>query len=263
MTAPGLFKSLFFALLVLSAGCSKEESRAPAQPSEPPAVAAAPSTPATPTPNNSTPGQGVGTITGKVVFKGTHASGKVTIGKDKEVCGDSKLDPVLVVGSQGEVKNAVIQIADLKRADSVPKEAVLDQVQCEYVPHVLAIPVGATVKIKNSDGILHNVHTFSEKNTPFNRAQPKYLKEISEKFSKPEVVSVRCDVHAWMSGWIVVTESPFYDVTSADGSFKLESVPVGKYTLEVWHETLGKTTQSVEVKLAEVTNVTFEFQMKK
>ncbi|MGZ9157220.1 MAG: hypothetical protein ACXW6J_28385 [Candidatus Binatia bacterium] len=263
MTASRWFNNLLTVLVVLSAGCSKEESRAPAQPSEPPAVAAAPSTPATPTPNNSTPGQGVGTITGKVVFKGTVASGKVTIGKDKEVCGDSKLDPVLVVGSQGEVKNAVIQIADLKRADSVPKEAVLDQVQCEYVPHVLAIPVGATVKIKNSDGILHNVHTFSEKNTPFNRAQPKYLKEISEKFSKPEVVSVRCDVHAWMSGWIVVTESPYYDVTSADGSFKLESVPVGKYTLEVWHETLGKTTQSVEVKLAEVTNVTFEFQMKK
>ncbi len=264
MTTSRWFKKLLAVLMVLSAGCSKEESRAPAKPSEPPAGAAAsPSASATSTPNNSTPGHGVGTITGKVVFKGTHASGKVTIGKDKEVCGDSKLDPVLVVGSQGEVKNAVIQIADLKQAVSMPKEAVIDQVKCEYVPHVLAIPVGATVKIKNSDGILHNVHTFSEKNSPFNRAQPKYLKEISEKFSKPEVVSVRCDVHAWMSGWIVVTESPFYYVTSADGSFKLESVPVGKYTLEVWHETLGKTTQSVEVKLGEVTNVTFEFQMKK
>jgi plastocyanin len=263
MSASRWFKKLLPVLLVLSAGCSKEESHAPAKPSEPPPAAAAPSAPATPTPNNSTPGQGVGTITGKVVFKGTHASGKVTIGKDKEVCGDSKLDPVLVVGSQGEVKNAVIQIADLKQAVSMPKEAVLDQVQCEYVPHVLAIPVGATVKVKNSDGILHNVHTFSEKNAPFNRAQPKYLKEIREKFSKPEVVSVRCDVHAWMSGWIVVTESPFYDVTSAAGGFKLESVPVGKYTLEVWHETLGKATQSVEVKLGEVTNVTFEFQMKK
>ncbi|MGZ9243586.1 MAG: carboxypeptidase regulatory-like domain-containing protein, partial [Candidatus Binatia bacterium] len=212
---------------------------------------------------NSNPGAGVGTITGKVVFKGTHVRGKVAMGKDKEVCGDSKLDPVLVVGSQGEVKNAVIQIADLKQAVSVPKEAVLDQLKCEYVPHVLAIPVGATVKIKNSDGILHNVHTFSEKNSPFNRAQPKFLKEISEKFTKPEVISVRCDVHGWMSGWIVVTESPFYDVTSADGSFKLGSVPVGKYTLEVWHETLGKTTHPVEVKSGEATNVTFEFQMKK
>ena len=263
MTASRWFKKLLPVLMLLSASCSKEERREPVNSSEPPAVAAAPSTPATPPPNNSTPRQGVGTITGKVVFKGTHASGKVAIGKDKEVCGDSKLDPVLVIGSQGEVKNAVIQIADMKQAVSVPKEVVFDQLKCEYVPHVLAIPVGATVKIKNSDGILHNVHTFSEKNSPFNRAQPKYLQEISEKFTKPEVVSVRCDVHGWMSGWIVVSESAFYYVTSADGSFKLESVPVGKYTLEVWHETLGRATQSVEVKLAEVTNVTFEFQMKK
>jgi len=265
MTTSGGVIKLLAVLMVLSAGCSKEESRVPSNPSDPPAGAAAsPSASATATPNNSTPGHGVGTITGKVVFKGTHAPGKVTIGKDKEVCGDSKLDPVLVVGSQGEVKNAVIQIADLKQTVGVPKEeAVIDQVKCEYMPHVLAIPAGATVKIKNSDGILHNVHSVSEKNSPFNRAQPKYLKEISEKFVHPEVISLRCDVHGWMSGWIVITESPFYDVTAADGSFKLESVPVGKYTLEVWHETLGKTTQSVEVKLGEVTHVTFEFQMKK
>jgi hypothetical protein len=52
-------------------------------------------------------------------------------------------------------------------------------------------------------------------------------------------------------------------VTAADGSLKMENVPVGKYPLDVWQETLGKTSQSVEVKSGEVTNVTFEFQMKK
>ena len=115
----------------------------------------------------------------------------------------------------------------------------------------------------NSDGILHNVHTLSEKNPPFNRAQPKYLKEISEKFAKAEIIPVRCDVHGWMSGWIVVTDNPYHDVTPADGRFKFDSVPVGKYTLEFWHEALGKATQQVEVKINEVANVTFEFQMKK
>lgn len=249
---------LLVILLISAAGCSKEESRAPVKPVEAPAPAA----PAVPE-SSSSPGQGVGTITGKVVFKGTFTASKVAISKDKEACGDAKLDPSLVIGSQGEIQNAVIQIADLKRPGGPPKEAELDQVKCEYTPHVLAIPVGSTVKIKNSDGILHNVHSFSEKNTPFNRAQPKYLKEISEKFTKPEVISLRCDVHGWMSAWIVVTDSPFYDVTGADGGFKLENVPVGKYSLDVWHETLGKTTQSVEVKSGEVTNVTFEFQLKK
>jgi hypothetical protein len=89
------------------------------------------------------------------------------------------------------------------------------------------------------------------------------MKEISEKFANPEIIAVRCDVHGWMNAWIIVTENPFYDVTPADGAFKFDSVPVGKYTLEVWHETLGKATQQVEIKTNEVTNVTFEFQMKK
>lgn len=249
------FTGLLATLLILAGGCSKDESRAPAKPVDAPAPVAPES--------SSSPGQGVGAITGKVIFKGSYTAGKVAISKDKEVCGDAKLDPGLVTGAQGEIKNAVIQIADLKRPGGAPKDAVLDQVKCEYTPHVLALPVGSTVKIKNSDGILHNVHSFSEKNPPFNRAQPKYLKEIAEKFTKAEVISLRCDVHGWMSGWIVVTDSPFYDVTGADGGFKMENVPVGKYSLDVWHETLGKTSQSVEVKSGEVTNVTFEFQLKK
>jgi plastocyanin len=244
-------------MLPMLASCSKEQEPQSAKPAEPAPVAP------TALPSQSAPGQGAGTITGRVVFKGTHTPGKVPIGKDKEVCGDTKLDPTLSVGNQGEVKNAVIQISDLVQGKAPAKETVLDQAKCEYAPHVLVIPTGATVKIKNSDGILHNVHTRSEKNPPFNRAQPKFMKEISEKFTKPEIIPVRCDVHGWMSGWIVVTDNPFYEVTPADGRFKFDSVPVGKYTLEVWHETLGKATQQVEIKTNEVTNVTFEFQMKK
>ena len=249
---------ILLAALPLLGNCSKEPKNVPAKASEdaPPSVA-------TPEPSKSSPGEGVGTITGKVVFTGTYAAGKTAISKDREVCGDTKLDSSLVVGKQGELKNAVIQIGDLKQGKSPVKEVELDQLKCEYVPHVAVVPTGGTVKIKNSDGILHNVHSISEKNTPFNRAQPKFMKEIKETFTKPEIVQLRCDVHGWMSGWIVVTEKPFFDVTEADGTFKFDSVPVGKYTLEVWHEILGKTTQQVEVKLGEVINVTFEFQMKK
>ena len=120
---------------------------------------------------------------------------------------------------------------------------------------------GATVKIKNSDGILHNVHTLSKANTPFNRAQPKFLKELSETFAKPEIIPVRCDVHGWMSGWILVTDNVFHDVSQADGGFKLVDVPAGKYTLDAWHEELGAATQQVEIKAGETLNI--EFQLKK
>src|SRR5690349_18600104 len=135
---------ILLASLPLLGSCSKEPKSEPAKPLEPPSTA-------TPEPSKSSPGEGVGTITGKVVFTGTYAAGKTAISKDREVCGDTKLDSSLVVGKQGELKNAVIQIGDLKQGKSPAKEVELDQLQCEYVPHVAVVPTGGTVKIKNSD----------------------------------------------------------------------------------------------------------------
>jgi plastocyanin len=205
-----------------------------------------------------------GTINGRVVFKGKHVPAKLAVGKDQDVCGKSVADSSLIVGAQGQVKNAVVQIADIRQGKTAAvNEAVLDQLKCEFVPRVLAIPAGTTVKIRNSDGILHNIHTFSKENPAFNRAQPKYLKEISETFSKAEIIAVRCDVHGWMGGWIFVAPNPYNYLTAADGAFNLTGVPAGKYTLEVWHETLGKKSQQVEVKAGETSSVNFEFEGKK
>ena len=205
-----------------------------------------------------------GTISGHVVFKGHHAPAMLAVCKDKDICGTSIQDPRLIVGARGEVKNAVVRIRDLPHGESAPvKEAILDQRKCAFVPHVLAIIAGTAVKVTNSDGILNNIHTLSEDNPSFNRAQPKYLKEVTEIFSKPEIISVRCDVHGWMGGWIFVAANPYFDVSAADGTFKLTEVPAGKYTLEVWHETLGKQTQQVEVRVGEWAKVHFEFQAKK
>lgn len=247
-------------LSMVASGCSKDEQRP--TPAKASATTKAEPSAAAP-PGNATAAQGNGTIAGRVVFKGTHAPGKLSVGKDKEVCGDAKQDPTLIVGGDGGVRNAVIQIAGLNQGKSPAKEAELDQAKCEYVPHVLVVPTGGKVKIKNSDGILHNVHTLSKENAPFNRAQPKFMKELSETFAKPEIIPVRCDVHGWMSGWIVVTDNVFYDVSQADGTIKLADVPTGKYSLEVWHEKLGKAMREVEVKTGETVNVTFEFQAKK
>ena len=254
MRAKKIIAAITILLLGTVTSCSRDEERA--TPAKGAASSAAPS-------GGAAPSQGKGTIAGKVVFKGSHAPGKLSVGKDKEVCGDAKQDPTLLVGADGGVRNAVVQIAGLSQGKTPAKEAELDQAKCEYVPHVLVVSTGATVKIKNSDGILHNVHTLSKQNAPFNRAQPKFMKELSETFAKPEIIPVRCDVHGWMSGWIVVTDNVFYDVSQADGSFQLTGVPVGKYTLEAWHEELGTATQQVDIKPGETLNVIFEFQIKK
>lgn len=201
-----------------------------------------------------------GSISGTVKFKGTApAPKKLDVSKDKEVCGKSpKVDQSLVVNN-GNLANAVVTITDIKTGKKIDaKKVTLDQKGCEYQPHVLAFPVGTTVEILNPDGILHNVHSYSKANSPFNMAQPKFKKTLDVKIDKPEAIEVKCDVHGWMQGWLVATESPYVAVTDNSGNFKLTDVPAGNYTVEVWHEKLGKNTQKVTVKGKEDAKVSFE-----
>ena len=201
-----------------------------------------------------------GSVSGTVKFKGTApAPKKLEVSKDKEVCGKSpKVDQSLVVNN-GNLANAVVTITDIKSGKKIDaKKVTLDQKGCEYQPHVLAFPVGTTVEILNPDGILHNVHSYSKVNSPFNMAQPKFKKTLDVKIDKPEAIEVKCDVHGWMQGWLVATPTPYVAVTDNSGNFKMTDVPAGTYTVEIWHEKLGKNTQKVTVKAKEDAKVSFE-----
>jgi plastocyanin len=205
-----------------------------------------------------------GSVSGTVKFKGTApAPKKLDVSKDKEVCGKSpKVDQSLVVNN-GNLANAVVTITDIKTGKKIDtKKVTLDQKGCEYQPHVLAFPVGSTVEILNPDGILHNVHSYSKVNSPFNMAQPKFKKTLDVKIEKPEAIEVKCDVHGWMQGWLVATPTPYVAVTDNSGNFKLTDVPAGTYTVEVWHEKLGKNTQKVTVKAKEDAKVSFDLAAK-
>jgi len=205
-----------------------------------------------------------GSISVAVKFKGTPPTPKkLEVTKDKEVCGKTaKTDPSLIV-SGGNLVNAVVYISDIKKGKKMdPAKVVLDQKECEYHPHVLAFPVGSTVEILNPDGILHNIHSYSKVNAAFNMAQPKFKKTLTVKIDKPETIHVQCDVHGWMSGWLVAVDNPYVGVTGNDGVVKLTDVPPGTYTVEIWHETLGKQTQKVTVKAKEDAKVAVEMAKK-
>jgi hypothetical protein len=209
-----------------------------------------------------------GTITGVVKFAGAPpAVKKLSVDKDKEVCakGD-KVSEDLIVSGNKEIKNAVLSLTDIKSGKKleVQKVPVLDQNGCMFVPHMLLVPAKSSVDILNSDGILHNMHTYPTQNVnqAINKAQPKFKPKMSEKFEKPEVIKVQCDVHGWMTAWIVVHDHPYYSVTDGKGQFKLTDVPPGTYTLEVWHETLGKQSQKVTVKPKEEVKASFELSKK-
>ncbi len=204
--------------------------------------------------------QGGGTIVGEVKLSGTPPAPKVVkVNKDVEVCGQEK-KIVDVGGSGGGLANATVSVAGAK-APKPAKKPVLDQKGCEFRPEIVVMAPGE-LEILNSDGVLHNIHTFSTANPSINKAQPKFKKTMTEKFEKPEVIKVQCDAHSWMHGFIVVTESPT-GVTDDKGSFKIENVPPGKHKVEIWHPVLGKQSKEVEVKAGQEAKVTFELAAKK
>src|ERR1043165_8623997 len=197
--------------------------------------------------------QGGGTIEAEVKYNGAPVIEKLKGKKDVEKCGNEAVVEKVVVGGNKGLANAVVSVPDAKGAPTAKKIAV-DQHGCKFVPHVVATTPGE-VDFKNSDDILHNLHTYSTANPSINKAQPKFKKVMAEKFEKPEIIKITCDVHSWMLGWIAVMPNPYFGVTDSNGVTKIENVPPGKYKVQAWHETLGKQEKDVEVKAGQTAKV--------
>ena len=204
--------------------------------------------------------QGGGTVEVEVKYNGAPVVETLKVNKDTEKCGtEAKLEKVVVGGGKG-LANAVVSVPGAK-GSGPGKKAVVDQKGCAFHPRVVAMTPGE-LELKNSDDILHNIHTYSTANPTINKAQPKFKKTMTEKFEKPEVIKLTCDVHSWMLGWVAVVPTPYFGVTDQNGTVKIDNVPAGKQTVEIWHEQLGKQTKDVEVKAGQTTKVSVEMTKK-
>jgi plastocyanin len=202
--------------------------------------------------------QGGGTVEVDVKYNGAPQVEKLKVNKDTEKCGTETTIEKVVVGSNKGLANVVASAPNAKGAKAV--KGVIDQHGCKFQPHVVLMTPGE-IEVKNSDDILHNIHTYSTANAAINKAQPKFKKTMTEKFEKPEMIKVTCDVHSWMLGWVAVVPGPAA-VTDGNGVAKIENVPAGKQKIEVWHEVLGKQDKEVEVKAGQTTKVSFEMKGK-
>ena len=213
----------------------------------------------------------VGSVSGAVTYKGqAPAPRKLKVDKDLEVCGEHAVySEELIVSKTGGLKNVVVQVVGAEGEVKTTKPAArpsIAQKGCLFIPHVQVIPAGTRMNILNEDGIAHNVHTLSVDNPSFNLQQPGARKRIVTKkrdFTIPEIIPMKCDIHGWMKAWIVVVDHPYHAVTDDDGSFKIPGIPAGTYTVEFWHETLGKQTQEITVKAGADTEANVAFKPKK
>jgi hypothetical protein len=196
-----------------------------------------------------------GTLKGRVLFEGTPPPPEqIEVKSDIPTCGTVKEVRKISLGKEQGVAHAVVKIAGAQGTLEA-KKGTLDQVNCEFVPHVQVLPVGSTLTLTSSDPVLHNSHGFYEDGaTAFNVAVPFAGVEVPEKLEKPGTIKLRCDAgHTWMSAYVVVTDQPFSAVTDADGNFTIENVPLGDYELEIWHEWLGVHREPIRVKGGEET----------
>ena len=208
------------------------------------------------------------TITGTVTFDGKPPTlTPLTMDADP-ACAKKHTGPVpnemLTLGSGNTMGSVMVWVSKGLPAGKTwpaPKTPVtLDQVGCQYKPHVMGIMVGQAYRILNSDGILHNIHTLPKVNRAFNSAMPAERKEATTTFDKEEAIfHIKCDVHPWMSAWIGVFTHPFFSVTSADGKFTLSGLDPGTYEITAWHERLGMQTASITVGANDTKTQSFKF----
>ena len=143
-----------------------------------------------------------------------------------------------------------------KKFDAPKDPVVIDQRKMAFSPHVVAVQQGTTVEFLNSDPVGHNVYWPSisgNKKLAHNLGTwPKGEKKPFQ-FNDVGVASLLCNVHPEMSGYVVVTPTPYFAVTDKDGNFEIKNIPAGKYTLKTWSEDGKPTTQAVDVSGATAT----------
>jgi plastocyanin len=137
------------------------------------------------------------------------------------------------------VEDAVVYVLvapDASRKRSAP--ATVDQLKQEFVPYVLAVETGTAVTFPNNDNTRHHVYSFS---SPKKFELPLYIGTPAAPvvFDKPGVVALGCNIHDWMSAYVLVLETPHFALTDADGVATLADLPPGEVAVEVWHPTLA------------------------
>lgn len=208
------------------------------------------------------PSFSTGTLRGTVRLTGTQIPDPALIENttDPEICGRVQRRQDLVVHRENRgIANVIVSLRSVpaeKIPPSQPDRLVLDNRDCQFVPHVAVLSVGSTIEAVSHDPVLHTVHFYGALER--NLALPDKSATMTVTAGEPGMIAVLCDAHGWMKAYIRVDSHPFHAVTDAEGTFVIENIPVGSYELDVWHERLG--AQSLSVRVEPDTSVALEIR---
>lgn len=194
-----------------------------------------------------------GDLTAKFVLDGKAPTAKLIVpNKDQEICGKFKLvDEQLVVNpSNNGIANVVVFLYLARGVkppaihESYEKTAndpvVLDNKNCRFEPHIVALRTGQPLQVGNSDSVGHNTNITTLNNVGQNVIVPTGT-NMKMTFAAPEnnVSPIACNIHPWMKAYAVIKDHPYVGISDADGNVTIKNLPAGKWTFQLWQEAIG------------------------
>jgi hypothetical protein len=219
-----------------------------------------------------------GSVSGKVTFEGAlpdDAIEQILITKNPDVCGTGEREVVWVDVKDGALRGSFVFIDKVKEGKKWPAPEggahLIDQKGCRFIPWVQVVQRGP-ITIRNSDkGVLHNINTREMigvekgrvvKRTMFNFGQPDpgdIQQEIKPRRSS--FIGINCEAHNFMFGFMMAPTHPYAVVVGEDGSYSLDGVPPGKYTLKAWHPRFGIKKTKITIDAGGSVQADFAFSV--
>jgi plastocyanin len=226
--------------------------------------------------------EGWGTVKGQVTYAGEAPKEAVLdVNKDKDHClkdGPIHAEDLVVDPKTKGVANVFVWLAPEEKGKKLPinpalatikdKNVTIDQPECRFIPHALAMRKGQTLIVKNSAPVAHNTNYQGGSANPGQNLIVPAGKSIEVKnlVASTTPVNVTCNIHGWMKGFIRVFDHPYYAVTKPDGTFEIKDAPAGKFRLIVWQESVGwvgpKEGKEIDIKADGVTEEKIEMKAK-
>ena len=210
-------------------------------------------------------GPQTGTIRGHVKLTGAlPGNAVIRMGRDPKCNqlnrGKLVVQELVAAAKDGSLANVFVKLQGTFPQTPVPATpVVISQGGCLYAPRVVGARVGQSLEVRNTDEVLHNVHSIATKGNAFNTSQPKAGMVFTYKLKDEEMLHLICDIHSWMTAYVGIAPHPYFAVSGADGTFEIRNVPAGMRTVQAWHEVYGMMTQTVNVKPGAVTSVDFSY----